>query len=587
MKWRVFLLLASTLALFLSAGCGEETIATEEPESVEFQVHFLESTCSSTGAPKGIDNYRVKIVDRTTNPPLVIDDREFNSSETSLKMNGIPQGSNLELTVLGMAAGDTRPVLYGRARNLLVTKNVTTSVDMTLSRYADFSCLDLPPSAANMMFPTVTSLPDGRVLIAGGFTKVKEDSGRFEIFNPSDRAYIYDPTTGEFRQAQNLMNHGRAAHAAIYMPHVQKVLLVGGVDRLYLEKSQAKFPWYWLKESAGTVGRTYELFDTTTEQFQKLDIDWPDETDEMVNPVRRVFPALAYNNDGTVLVTGGGQWKSVRTQMETDPDYQIAEIYAAALSDKPGGFMETFGALTMRAMRSGHQAALLDVKDKLAYHIFWGGNADGPIAEVYIESSDQVSGNFGLFKELEFLDDNTYSSRPFFHTFTPLGNREFLLVGGALYKDNNLQPPKADHAFVVRVNDELRVGVSKVDGLTEGRYFHSTMASDTRNIVVVGGFTAAELDGDTIFATAATDDMRFFDATNRAFVLPPVDSKPLPRAGFGAVALSNDCFLMVGGVDEPSAALEYGSSSIGLVAEQFCPSLVCREATWESACYTE
>lgn len=580
------------LAVLLAAGCADVPVEETEP-GVELAVYALSGTCSTTEAVGAVQKYRITVVDNSDGKGTVVEDREFDAASETLKLKGIPQSTNLELTMLGLAEGSDRPVVFGRARNLQVTKNESTQVYLTLGRYGDYSCVDVPSGTPNMVFPTVTTLPDGRVLIAGGFTKVSEAAGSFEIYNPSDRAYIYDPATGEMRQASNIMNQARGAHSAIYMPS-GKVMLVGGVDRLFMEKDSGdSFPWYYLKDKAGTVGRTYELFDVDTERFLKLEEDWPDEGNELFKQVRRVFPALALNNDGSVLVTGGGQWHSIRTDVEADSDYQVAELYLPATEESPGYFADTSGALSMLGMRAGHSAVLMDVRDKLAYTLFWGGSADGPIAEYYVESSDQASGNWGIFKELSFVDAAAYKRRPYFHTMTPLGNREFLLVGGvnaktgALDKVGELDLPSASEAYLVKIDDDLRASVAPVSGLGEGRYFHNTVSYDAQHVMVFGGFGTTTVGEDKVFSPNAMDDMRFYYTVEKTFV-ERVDSKdgaPLPRAGVGAIALGNDCYLMVGGMDHPAESLEFGNISVGLVAEQFCASMVCPESLWNTGCY--
>lgn len=596
MKKSLFLPVVLVLALGGLVSCVDEVAYEGEPE-LEFQVSALSSACSTGASSDSVARYRVMLVDRSQSIPRVVQDKTVKAGESSVKMKSIPQGSNLELTFLGLGELGDRPLYFGRARNLQVLKNQTTTVDLTLGKYGDYSCLAVPPGAPNSLFPTVTALPDGRVLIAGGFTKVKEDTGSFEVYNPTDRSYVYDPATGEMRQTRNVMNLGRAAHSAIYLPSGY-VLLAGGVDRLFLEKnSGSKFPWYFLKDKAGTVGRTYELFDVNEEKFLVPGVDWPDEGNEMNRRVRRVFPAMALNNDGTVLVTGGGQWKSIRTEVESDPDYRVAELYVPASESTLGRFADTSGALTMRAMRTGHTAVLMDVRDKLSYHLFWGGSADGPVAEYYIESSDQVGGNWGLFKDVTFVDTNSYRYRPYFHTMIPIGSREFLVAGGLTAKDGPTDKPgelelpskSANHSFLIKLDDEYRVSVKAVPGLGFGRYFHSMVAYDNNRVMVLGGFGGGKVGDNEVYSTTAMSDRRFFDAAAGSWFAPSedLDSPLIPRAGMGTLAIGNDCVLLLGGADHVVESLEFGSTSAKLVAEQYCASIVCPEPLWSTGCYVK
>jgi hypothetical protein len=462
-------------------------------------------------------------------------------------------------------------------------------VKTPLARFGGFSCdMEKPSGAPNVMFPTTTTLPDGRVLIAGGFSKVIEETGRFEIGQATNRAYIYDPKEATLTQTANEMNKGRGAHSAIYLPKVQKVLLVGGAERMYMEKDNTCFPFYFLKDKAGTVGFTYELFDLKNEKFLKWDTaDWTDEGTELNKKARRIFAGMSLNNDGTVLVTGGGTWPSCQTKTEADSDYQIAELYRPKTDNYSGMFMDSHGALTMKAMRSGHSAVLLELRDKRATHLFWGGTEDGPIAEYYTEASGQVDGTFGVFTPVEFLDASSYKKRPYFHTMTALRDRQFLLVGGSVIKSGDLQVPSAGDGHLVDVKSNNKVGVSTVEGLDYGRYFHSATTFDADNVIIFGGFSSVVQGEDTLFSGTATDDIRFFNLTSSKFTLPGVDDAALPRAGHVAAALPDDCMLLLGGVDTVHEGLEFGPATVPVQLEVYCPSAVCPETLWPTTCYQD
>jgi len=547
----------------------------------------LDNSCSSPEAADKINRYCVKVMDNSMAQAEEAASDEFGVESLILKLCGIPESSDLELTMLGFGSGN-QPVSFAKATGLVVSKNETTKAFVTRMKYADFSCVDTPGGAANRMFHTVTPLPDGRVFVAGGFTKTTEESGRFEMGNSSDQGFVFNPDDGTLTQSANLMNKGRGAHAAVYLPKSKLVLLVGGSDRVFMEKDNTCFPWYWLKEKAGDVGLTYELFDPSSMKFLEWEADnWPDEGHELVMQVRRVFPVAVLNADGTVLVTGGGYWPSCGTSTETDADYRIAELYRPQSENYTGGFMNSYGALTMKGLRAGHTGVLMEVKDKLAYHLFWGGSPDGPLAEIYQESSGQMDGNFGAFKEVTWLDSGSYKKRPYFHTMTPLKDRNFLLVGGVPFSSNKLKVPSAADAYLVKVLGDQKIGVTSVDGLGEGRYFHSTTTYDQNHVVVFGGFSSMLEAEETVFAGGAINDMRFYDLGTEELSLPPIDAQGLPRAAMGTAALSNDCIFMAGGIDQPHLGLEFQNDSVPLVAEVYCPSSICPEGLWDTCCYQE
>jgi hypothetical protein len=59
------------------------------------------------------------------------------------------------------------------------------------------------------------------------------------------------------------------------------------------------------------------------------------------------------------------------------------------------------------------------------------------------------------------------------------------------------------------------------------------------------------------------------------------------RGGHVAAPLSNDCILLLGGVDQVYEGLEFGNKSLALLAEMYCPSTICPEKLWPTGCYVE
>jgi hypothetical protein len=120
---------------------------------------------------------------------------------------------------------------------------------------------------------TATLLPNGKVLIAGGFGGSGTES------NPFRSTELYDPKKGSFETAAD-MTIGRSGHTATLLKN-GKVLIVGGWTGHYNNR------------------RAAELYDPATGLFRA--------TGEMV--FERASSAATLLADGRVLVTGGDDRK--------------------------------------------------------------------------------------------------------------------------------------------------------------------------------------------------------------------------------------------------------------------------------------
>jgi hypothetical protein len=661
MNNRVIAVLVGGAILAFGYGCGQEEDPAGEDQPLAFKLLPLDSACSQSGSAEQVRNWRVKVVRRAKTGLQELADESFGGGQSELALGGIPEGPT-EVTVIATGASD-KPIYYGRAKNVQVVKDQTAKIVLPVARYADYSCVKKEFNAGNLLFPTATQLPDGRVLFTGGFASAvaPEDGGDYQITTPQNKGYIFDPTTGTLREvegrstgganakdkffqksapATNEMNHRRAAHAAIYLPTYEMVLIVGGIGGkeakgplMHKDKDGKTgdgvcFPWYFKKAEAGDAGYTYELFDTRREIFLRWDLtekptekaesadcpegyapvgedqkqccpehahltegglcsEWPDETHTLDQQVRRVFPGLSLNSDGTVLVTGGGTWPSCGTIAETDADYRVAELYRPRKESYAGGFMDTHGALTMKALRCGHTAVRLTVRDKLTYHLFWGGTQDDPIAELYHESSGQLDGNFGTFSPVTWIDEKDYKDYIYFHTITPLKDDQFLLIGGVASDNGQLKVPAANSAYLIEAMSDMKLKVKPLQGLGLGRYFHTTVTYDSDHAVVFGGFSLQTQNEDKLFGAGAVAETRFFDLTSEELSAPPLDAPAVPRGGLVSVPLAQECIVNFGGVDTVEAGLDYKGKGVGLFAEVYCPSSVCPETQWGNACYQQ
>ena len=219
---------------------------------------------------------------------------------------------------------------------------------------------------------TATLLPNGKVLLAGGFVNSVWDYGGS---TSSNGASLYDSATGEFTGTGN-MTASRGGHTATLLAN-GKVLFAGGADQ----------------DPTGTGLASAELYDPSTDSFTQ--------TGSMA--VGRFLHTATKLQDGRVLIVGGV------LRSASDP-VATAEIY-----DPATGIFTMTGA--MATARERHTATLLSDGRVL---IVGGTTFTGTTATV--EVYDPSTGSFSV--------TGSMAQARTCHTATLLPNGKVLVVGG-------------------------------------------------------------------------------------------------------------------------------------------------------------
>jgi N-acetylneuraminic acid mutarotase len=157
---------------------------------------------------------------------------------------------------------------------------------------------------------TATVLPDGKVLVAGGYN----GSTPWTVYASAE---LYDPATGTW-ESTGSMSGSRAGHKAMLLPN-GKVLVAGGYDGAYLTSA--------------------ELYDPDTGTWTT--------TGSMAEG--RVWHTMTLLPNGKVLVTGGENGSSTFSAL-------TAELYDPAANGGLGAWSATG---SMAQARSVHTATLL------------------------------------------------------------------------------------------------------------------------------------------------------------------------------------------------------------------------------------
>ena len=207
---------------------------------------------------------------------------------------------------------------------------------------------------------------------------------------------------------------------------------------------------------------------------------------------KRAFPKAALMSDGTVIISGGGDWPN-----EEDEEYADVDVFDPLKEGGPG-FLTT-ASFRGEVPRSGHAMAFLKNDENGQSHfLIWGGTSSlGDVAEVLRQSSQQREGVDGTFAQVtEGGEQGLQGFSTYFSELTPLaddsaGRKRFLLTGGVRASNGVMQKPADDEAWVLIYSEEgikSNLAIFSAPGFGTGRVFHSAASHDGKNLSVVGGF---------------------------------------------------------------------------------------------------
>lgn len=543
--------------LALAAGCDHEAV-TSEPIGLSV-VPLSGSSCGDPDAPTSGGNpfastasvkVSVRAFDEVLQEVTTLVSRSARVSEgEALRIPRVPEGTGRE--VILFAETSAGQGWYGRDTNITIVRNQDNAAGMVLTKLGGFSCAPVPAGVQSTVFPSAVAIGDGRVLVTGGFTQVAVDGSK-RLSSASNQAFLFDPRTGAVEVLSTMgAGQGRAGHASVYLPSIDKVLVIGGMTELGIDEARP-FP-YVFDPARGRDD--YVLFDVKTKTFQEG-------TDRMV--AARAFPRVLALGDGTVLITGGGAWP-----FDTAGTDQIeVDIFDPEDNDRQGGLLDI---PPMRSFfwRAGHSLTFLDfTAEGLTTALIWGGTtldrSLGNPAEIFRQSGRQREGVNGTFSQVTLLSE-TGENPPFlyFHETTRLSGNRFLVTGGARHASGVIQAPEADEAWLLTYADiggAPTISVRRVRGLGAGRVFHSALSHDLTRVSVLGGLSPLE---------AAVGPVMTFDLATLTW--KSEDAAASQTAGRGAHAAlltpagSN---LLIGG----EASLRTGFGTPRMALEVYTPS---------------
>lgn len=210
-----------------------------------------------------------------------LDDMDGNG-QPELVRGDLPTGVPIRITIEGQTGGTTSHV--GHAGPFTLQAGERRYVDLQMYPVGSYATADAG-TAGSRMLATATALSDGRVLIAGGFTRatagpcptgIAAGATCFDLTAAGD-ALIFDVASGTFFPVQGGLLHARGGHSATLLPG-DRVLLAGGASHAVL----ALVPG----TSAGTYDVVLQSLDTSAATGASFEIFTPDANAEEVDTGR-------------------------------------------------------------------------------------------------------------------------------------------------------------------------------------------------------------------------------------------------------------------------------------------------------------
>jgi hypothetical protein len=322
----------------------------------------------------------------------------------------------------------------------------------------------------NMLTPrlvhTATLLPDGRVLIAGGW--FTDADGRLISTNSAE---LYDPATGTFA-ATGSMTTARYEHTSTLLPD-GRVLIAGGGD------------------ASGHLALSAELYDPSTGTFTATGSlaagHWratllnngkvlmglpPDASAELYDPATGTFTGTGGYADTTTL------WLAETATLLADGKALIAGDSSAELYDPLTGTFNLTGAMIYGYAAVGRSATLLTNGRVL----FAGGSID---TEFNI-GRDLVYSNAELYDPStgDFIATGNMTETRSAHMATLLPDGSVLITGGAArpnFQSAELHDQRAERY------DPSTGRFSSIGNMTALRTLHTATLLKDGRVLLTGG----------------------------------------------------------------------------------------------------
>lgn len=260
------------LALALFACLSSCAADVGPPLSVH--VSWAGLTDPSQAIPMGVTQLTVLVYTGAPDDPQMsintvggLMDTDMNG-RPELVRGDLPTGVPIHMTVRGEGAGNA--LLYlGHAGPFTLEAGERRYVDLRMYSVGAYTQLD-GSTIGGRMLSTTTTLPDGRVLVAGGFSRAMPGMCRgtyaagthcFTLTGSSD-AFVFDPASGRFFPVHGGLHQARGGHTATVLDG-GRVLVAGGsasAELALVPTAGGNVPVFAALDDSGPAPTSFEIF---------------------------------------------------------------------------------------------------------------------------------------------------------------------------------------------------------------------------------------------------------------------------------------------------------------------------------------
>lgn len=288
---------ASMIPLLLLAGATGCGPGPDGGLALELRFGALEQAQTGAGLPEALAGLRVDITADDPGGPALASSGCLGLGPDASQRHGLSldlePGADRLVVASGWTTADCsgQPSWRGVAPGVDVVAGQETTVELFVPPWGQ-QLVALPAALPGpRAFASTTALPDGKLLVAGGFARAVHSGGAVELEAACD-AWIFDPGAGRVERVLP-MDACRGLHSALALAD-GRVLLAGGCSRARFDPRGTGRPRLRPQVDALVAGAS--LYDPASGRFSSAGSDLM---------LARAGAAAARLDDGRVLLAGG------------------------------------------------------------------------------------------------------------------------------------------------------------------------------------------------------------------------------------------------------------------------------------------